>query len=129
MWTEASRGESGFSLVEVMVAIVVLTVAILPMVGMFEAGLRAATMGGEYDRARACATQRLEQAKNLPYEAVRAGPAEGPCGSSGLAYTVGTQFVGQDLQNVAGDEGLMRVTVTVAWNGGSYSTTGVVSEW
>lgn len=129
MWADALRRESGFSLVEVMVAIVVLTVALIPMVGMFEAGLRAATTSGDYDRARACATQRLEQAKSLPYEAVRTGLQGGVCEPSGLVYTVVTRFVGQDLQNTGHDQGLMRVTVTVAWEGGSYSATGVVSEW
>ncbi len=43
MWTDARQGESGYSLVEVMVAIIILTVATLPIVGMFEAALRAAS--------------------------------------------------------------------------------------
>lgn len=115
---------------EVMVAIVVLTLALLPMVGMFEAGLRAATTSGDYDMARSCAGQKLEHARSLPYEAVRTGLPGGVCESSGFEYTVGTQFVGQDLQNVGGDQGLMKVTVTVSWDdGGSYGATGVVSEW
>ncbi len=131
MWIDAPKSESGYSLVEVVVAMVVLTVAILPMVGMFEAGLRAATAGGEYDRARACAGQKLEQAKSLPYEAVKAWPSAGVCETSGLDYAVGTEFVDQDLQDVGEDRGLMKVTVTVEWDGGgnSYSVTGVVSEW
>lgn len=130
MWTDARKSESGYSLVEVMVALVVLTVAILPMVGMFEAALRAATTSGDYDRARACANQKLEQAKSLPYEVVKAGPAEGICEPSGFGYTVGTQFVDQDLRNVGDDRGLMKVTVTVEWDDGNfYGVTGVVSEW
>ena len=130
MWTDARKGESGYSLVEVMVAIVVLTIAILPMVGMFEAALRAATTSGDYDRARACANQRLEQARSLPYEAVKAGPTEGVCEPSGFGYAVGTQFVDQGLRDVGEDRGLMKVTVTVEWDdGNSYSVTGVVSEW
>lgn len=124
------ENESGYSLVEVMVAIVVLTVAILPMVGMFEAALRAATASGDYDRARACANQRLEQARSLPYEAVKAGPREGVCEPSGFGYTVDTQFVDQDLKDVGEDRGLMKVTVTVEWgDGNSYGATRVVSEW
>jgi prepilin-type N-terminal cleavage/methylation domain-containing protein len=130
MWTDARKGESGYSLVEVMVAIVVLTVAILPMVGMFEAALRAATASGDYDRARACANQRLEQAKSLPYEAVKAGPTEGVCEPSGFGYAVSTQFVDQDLQDIGEDRGLMKVTVTVEWDAGnSYGATGGGSEW
>ncbi|MDQ4127120.1 MAG: prepilin-type N-terminal cleavage/methylation domain-containing protein [Actinomycetota bacterium] len=131
MWIDARKSESGYSLVEVMVATVVLTVAILPMVGMFEAGLQAATAGGYYDRARTCAGQKLEQAKSLPYEAVKTWPSEGVCETSGLGYTVGTRFVERDLRNVSEDRGLMKVTITVKWEegGNSYSVTGVVSEW
>jgi hypothetical protein len=130
MWIDARKSESGYSLVEVMVATIVLTVAILPMVGMFEAALRAATTSGDYDRARACANQRLEQAKSLPYEVVKAGPAGGVCEPSGFGYAVSTQFVDQDLKDVGEDRGLMKVTVTVDWDdGNSYGVTGVVSEW
>ena len=130
MWTDVRKVESGYSLVEVMVAIVVLTFAILFMVGMFEAALRAATTSGDYDRAWACANQRLEQAKSLPYEVVKAGPTEGVCEPSGFGYAVGTQFVDQNLRNVGDDRGLMKVTVTVEWgDGNSYGVTGVVSEW
>ena len=40
MLTERIRGESGYSLVEVMASIIILSLAILPMVGMFDMGLR-----------------------------------------------------------------------------------------
>ena len=53
-----------------MVAMVVLTVAIIPMVGMFDAAIRATNASGDYDEARTCAVQKLEQVKSLPYEAV-----------------------------------------------------------
>jgi prepilin-type N-terminal cleavage/methylation domain-containing protein len=65
------REESGYSLVEVMVSIMLLAIAILPMAGMFDMGLNAATASGNYDTARALANLKLEQAKSLPYETVR----------------------------------------------------------
>ena len=130
MWLDARECESGYSLVEVMVAMVVLTAAILPMVDMFEAGLRAATTSGDYDGARACAGQRLEQARSLPYDTVKSLPPEGVCETSGFGYALETRFVDTELQNVDDDRGLMKVTVTVKWDGGgSYGLTGVVSEW
>ena len=130
MWTEGARAESGYSLVELMAAIVVLTVAILPMVGMFDAGLRAATTSGDYDRARACAGQRLEQARSLPYEVVAAGLPGGVCEPSGFDYAVRTEFVDHNLQDVDEDRGLAKVTVTVEWGeGGSYGLSGVISRW
>lgn len=63
--------ESGYSLVEVMVSIIILTIAILPMVGMFDVGLRSATAGSNYDKSRALANLKMEEAKSLPFATVR----------------------------------------------------------
>jgi hypothetical protein len=124
------RGDSGYSLAEVLAAIVVLTVAIIPMVGMFDAALRAVTASGDYDAARACAGQELEQIKSLPYEAVGGGLPNGTCEPSGFPYELDTEFVDAELRRVEEDRGLATVTVTVRWDGGdSYSATGVVSRW
>ena len=116
----------------------VLAVAIIPMVGMFEAGIRAATVSGDYDTARALANEKLEEARALPYSepggasdsAVERyappGPSDGEVGD--LAYTVRTTFVDAELSPAGGPPtGQMRVTVTVEWERGSYSTVGVVS--
>src|SRR5215210_4057136 len=102
--------ESDYSLVEVMVAMVVLTVAILPMVGMFDAAIRAANASGDYDEARTCAVQKLEQVKSLPYENVEDGLPGGVCEPSGFGYTIVTQRISTDLSDRSGDEGLSRVT-------------------
>ena len=113
-----------------MVAIVVLTVAIIPMVGMFDAAIRAANTSGDYDEARTCAVQKLEQVKSLPYETLGDGLRRGVCESSGLGYMVDAQPIGTDLSDGSGDEGLTRITVTVNWRGdNSYSVAGVVSRW
>jgi prepilin-type N-terminal cleavage/methylation domain-containing protein len=122
--------ESGYSLVEVLVAMVVLTVAIVPMVGMFDAAIRAANASGAYDEARSCAVQKLEQAKSLPYETVEGGLPGGACEPSGFGYEVAVRPIDTDLGEGSGDEGLAVVTVTVGWDGGnSYDVSGVVSKW
>ena len=125
-----TRRESGYSLVEVMAAIVILTTAIIPMVGMFDAALRAVSTSGDYGVARACAGQKLEQLRSLPYETVSAGLPDGTCEPSGFRYAFHEELVNAELQGIQGDRGLTRVTVTVSWDGGdSYATTGVVSRW
>ena len=63
----AGGSESGYSLVEVMAAIMILALAILPMVGMFDAALRAAVLGGKYDKAWTLADEKLEEIRALPY--------------------------------------------------------------
>jgi prepilin-type N-terminal cleavage/methylation domain-containing protein len=128
--TSRIEQESGYSLVEVLAAIVVLTVAIVPMVGMFDAALGAIITSGDYDAARACAGQKLEQFKGLPYEVVSGGLPDGACEPSGFGYEVDEGLVNARLEDVEEDRGLTKVTVTVRWDeGDSYSTTGVVSRW
>jgi prepilin-type N-terminal cleavage/methylation domain-containing protein len=65
------REESGYSLVEVMVSIIILAIAIIPMVGMFDMGLNSATRGSNYDKARALANLKMEEAKSLPFANLR----------------------------------------------------------
>jgi prepilin-type N-terminal cleavage/methylation domain-containing protein len=62
------KEERGYSLIEVMVSIMILAIAILPMVTMFDMGLHSATTGSHYDRARALANLKIEQAKSLPFD-------------------------------------------------------------
>ena len=139
------KNESRYSLVEVMASIMILAIAIIPMVSMFDAGLRIATLGGNYDKARAFANQQLEQAKSLSYEAARdsfpvASSTPNPSSSStltvpsavgmpsGSTYTVVKRYVnasGSSFTTVGSDQGLMRVTITVNWSGNSYTTVGL----
>jgi hypothetical protein len=106
------------------------TVTPVPMVGMFDAAIGAADASADYDKARTCAVQRLEQLKSLPYEAVEGGPQGGVCNPSGFGYTIAAQSIGTDLGDGSGEEGLMMVTVTVDWDGdNSYVVSGVVSRW
>lgn len=136
---------SGYSLVEVMAAIVILSVAIIPMVGMLDAGLKSAAAAGDYDKARALANDRLERVQALPYHRPGGGadsaveinhPATPVGGTSGpFTYTVTTEYwreSGGVLEAVADTSivrPMMRVTVTVTWDGGhSYTTRGFVAS-
>lgn len=140
MWTDARPAdESGYSLVEVMVAMSVLALAIIPMVGMLEAGFRAATVSGDYDAARTLANDRLEEVRALPYSrpggaadsaVERYAPPGPPDEAVGdLSLSVRTAFVDGELSapRDSPPTGQMRVDVTVEWGESSLSTTGVVS--
>ena len=61
------KDERGYSLIEVMVSIIILALAIIPMVGMFDMGLNGVTASSHYDKARTLANLKLEEAKNLPF--------------------------------------------------------------
>src|SRR5215211_7386550 len=65
------KTESGYSLVEVMVSIILLAIAIIPMAGMFDMGLSSSTKGSNYDKARALANLKMEEAKSMPFAQAR----------------------------------------------------------
>lgn len=133
----------------------ILAIAIIPMVSMFDAGLRAAVVGSNYDRARAIAGEELEEIKALPYRidiptgvvdsAVEffrpangssppSGPPAGstPCSApiaAPFTCTVRTAYLNPTtLAEDATARTMMSVKVTVTWSGGNYTTTGLVSK-
>ena len=71
VYSRELREEGGYSLVEVMFSIILLTIAILPMVGMFDMGIKSATSSGSYEKARALANLKMEEAKGLPFNTLR----------------------------------------------------------
>lgn len=130
--------ESGHSLVEVTVALAVLTLAVLPIVGMLETGLGAAAEGGRHDAARALANAKIEEARALPYSrpggAVDSaierysppGPPDGAVGE--FSYAIETEFVEPGFVETApAATGQLRLVVTVWWDGGRYTASGFVS--
>jgi prepilin-type N-terminal cleavage/methylation domain-containing protein len=135
----APECESGYSLVEVLAAIMILSLAILPMVGMFDAGLRAAMLGSNYDKARALANEKLEEVRALPYEKPGGAtdsvvelypPATPVTGTEGMfTYTVLMKFVDASFSSPHDSPPTpqMQVEVEVEWQGKSYTTTGFVA--
>ncbi len=136
------KSESGYSLVEVMVAIMILALASIPMVGMFDAGLRGAASAGNYDSARVLANEQLEKVRALPYNktdpagvndsAVELYPPGSPVtGTQGIyTYTVTTTYwIESGGIPVPTDNSfvrpMMQITVKVDWGPGkSYTTSG-----
>lgn len=132
------KNEAGYSLVEVTASIVILSIAIIPMVGMFDAGLRAATTGSKYDTARALANANLEKVKALPYaralvdyKPVNASPAgtEVSCNTGAYACEVRTSYVNDSFSPDSNYKTQMEIEVTVKWDGNkSYVATGFKSS-
>lgn len=122
---------------------VILAVAVLPMVAMFDMGLNAAGRGAELDRARVLAGLQLEHAQSLPYGVVKNRFPNAPCSFDGsgeceaagiqeasgefdsFRYSVTKQYVrfnGDEDEFVATDtdRGMIEVTVTVGWGGAAF---------
>ena len=115
------------------------SVTFIPLAGMLEAGLRAATSIGEYDSARALTNEKLKEVRAPPYSrpgaaadsaVERYAPPGPPDVTEGdLNVSVRTAFVDENLSGPADSPptGQMRMEVLVTWDAGSYSTVGVVS--
>lgn len=135
------KQESGYSLVEVIVAMFILAAAIIPMVGMFDMGLNAATRGSHYDKARALANTNLEKVRSLAYVTARetyepvnapitpSNPAAGTpvsCDEGVYDCEVTTTYVNDDLTQASNATTTMQVTVTVQWGDSDpYTTNGL----
>lgn len=135
--------ESGYSLVEVIVSIMLLSVAIIPMVAMFDTGLRAVTSSGNYDTARSLANGSMEQIRALPYDrpgapadsvvekfepgAPRSCPLPAP---SGFSCEVNTRYTDATMSNLQDSPKTpwMQVEVRTGWGGepGRITVTGYV---
>jgi prepilin-type N-terminal cleavage/methylation domain-containing protein len=134
------KEEAGFSLVEVMVSIMLLSIAIIPMVGMFDMGLNSASKAGNYDGGRALANSNLQKVMALPYSTatdpahyrpVNASTTPGTTVSCDTGiYTCGvtTHYVNDSFVDNSASTTKMRVEVIVSWAGGSYTTTGLKAQ-
>jgi Tfp pilus assembly protein PilV len=158
------KEESGYSLIEVLASMVLLTIAIIPMLGMFDTGLRGITTSSNYEKVRALANLKMEEAKSLPFDSAdnaiqdvkdnfpepaggtlsnyddgpgldRSDPKTEPGFPNSMTYVIDKQYMQQPT--ASGDwqkdtsgtpTGLIRVTVTVNWNGNTYRTYGLVAE-
>ena len=137
--------ERGYSLIEVMASIIIMGIAILPMIAMFDTGLNSATTGSNYDKARMLANANIEKVQSLSYLSARttykplnADPPGGPvpCDESMLSLAEQNRFdceietTYMDLENgdYVPDPSAtiqMRVVVTVEWDDNNYTTTGL----
>ncbi len=133
------KDEAGYSLVEVIVSILILTIAIIPMVGMFDMGLKSATQGSKYDTARALVNKNLEKVKALPYskavvtyKPVNATPVAGTevsCNEGIYDCKVKTTYVNDSYNPDSSFPVQMKVEVRVTWDGNkTYTTTGFVAS-
>jgi hypothetical protein len=105
------------------------------MVGMFDAGLQAASTSGNYDKARALANANLEAVKAMEYSDVNALTSCPRSGEAGFTCTltkthVYTDSTGRFRASDATDpKNMLRIKVTVGWGGGNtYSTIGLAAR-
>jgi prepilin-type N-terminal cleavage/methylation domain-containing protein len=103
------RTEKGFSLIEVMIAIVLFAIGLLAFAGLEIVAVRNATFSKDYGKANNYASQKVEEMKGTDWTSVSGG-SDTPEGRFTRTWAVTTTG---DVKTVA---------VSVAWVDPSYGT-------
>ncbi len=102
----------GFTLIEVLIAIVVLSIALLAMAGLQIISIRGNSFGNHMTEATTLAKDLMEEMKNTEWEDIQ-GRGDEPVGASGIIYN--------RVCSVAESGKIKTVIVRVAWDNGNHS--------
>ncbi len=105
----STHNETGFTLVELLVAAAIAAVGFLGLAATHATALRATTVGRSMGAATITATEQIEVLRRIPYAAVVTGAAEGVT-INGTTYT---RTVGVTAAPAGTSK---RVQVTVNWS-------------
>jgi type IV pilus assembly protein PilV len=110
------RQSQGFTLIEVMIAMVILAVGLLSLMTMQIVSIRANAFSSEMTYASMLAQSRLEQIRNMSYTSINPGTVTDtvPASAStkGMAYAVETKVE----DNLPATD-MKTITLTINWTG------------
>ena len=113
MRRETKKSESGFTLIEVLIAIVILSIGLLSLAQMIVLATRANSLSGRMTASAALARERLERLKAAPFYTNPAIRARNPVLQDGGDVDAGggnyVQFYDADGQPVAAGTGIYEV--------------------
>ena len=127
---KTDKGQSGFTLIETCIAMVVMTVAALGCSSLFVFSMRNNVGGSQRALAMAVAQQQLEQLRSVNFEdaTLLAGTNISTVRSAGQNYTV-QKVVADEINTDNSPKQLRRITITVtpqAAAGPNWTRTSVV---
>ena len=100
----------GFSLLEVLVALIILSVSLLALAGLMITTTRNNSFGSHMTEAATLAQDKLEQLRAVRWEAIPEGASTDPApqiGSTGISYVRNWTVVANGV--------LKTITITVSW--------------
>jgi type IV pilus assembly protein PilV len=109
--------QSGFTLIEVMIALVILAAGLLALASMQIVSVRSNAFSSEMTYASMLAQSRLEDVRNMNFDAVTASariplPLDADATTKGIAYNVERK-----VQNDTPAADMKTVTVIIDWKG------------
>ncbi len=104
-----SLKSEGFTLIEILVAIVILSVSLLAMAALMATTTQNTSFGGHITEAATYAQDKLEELRVTPWANIVTGTDTTPTvGSTGIVYNRNW--------NVAVNGNVRTVTITIGWN-------------
>ncbi len=103
----SASGDAGMTLVEVMVAMIILAIALAWLAPMLVVAMRGNRFGGDITAASTVAQDKIEELRNVSYSTLLANPT----GQDTVGKMIRNWSVTEDL----GQDGLARITITISW--------------
>ena len=100
----------GFSLIEVLVALIILSISLLALAGLMVTTTKNNSFGNHMTEAATLAQDKLEQLRAVRWEAIPEGASTDPApqiGSTGISYVRNWTVVANGV--------LKTITITVSW--------------
>jgi type IV pilus assembly protein PilV len=104
-----SLNSKGFTLIEVLVALVILAVSLLALAGLMTTSTRNTASGGRLTEAATFAQDKLEELRAIKWGDV-ASNSDSVTGSTGITYTRSWEIGGTDT------DPLKEILVTINWD-------------
>jgi type IV pilus assembly protein PilV len=116
------KGQKGFTLIEVMIAMVILATGLLALMGLQIVSIRSNAFSNEMAQASILAQTRLEEIRNKPYASLATGSTVTvlPANETGIVYTV-TETISDEGIPAANTR---TITCQIDWKGASAGSSG-----
>lgn len=105
------RPPCGFSLIEVMIAMTILSVGVVGAIRVFPVGLRASQRSQLASRAALAAEKTIEELKLTAWESLEPGSSDTQIDE----FTVTTAVDEPEIEGLVDPAALKRISVTVSW--------------
>ena len=114
--TDRHRQRRGISLVEVMLAVLILVIAVIGVSSSFVSGRRFVVSQRQYQVAAQIASQRFEELKTLGYDNIEEGEDEEEISFEGQTYLRQTQIEMTEEPSAEVPKPCKKVTVIIEWS-------------
>jgi general secretion pathway protein I len=107
--------KKGFSLLELIIAIAVLSIGLVAVLQIFPVGLRASQRAGMMTKASFLAQNKLEDVKLAGFDAITETPPRIPLSGKEGDLEWGIKIDSISLEGVESSNNMRKVTVTITW--------------